>query len=173
MFSGSLSSFIWPGASASAGFNPTDPLYYPSLEQQKKNAKHGIFGGSGVGKGFISSSYLGSASATEFFSGVDVSALAVGVWKHGFILYSKKPWYRPSLFWTTGSPLGGRVVSGSPIIYSGVRAVRPDCASRVHYFADTIDFTTDDRAECPSCHNFYPVSNIPRSCTCGYPMISW
>lgn len=173
MFSGSFSGLIWPGASASAGFNPTNPLYYPSLQQRKKNAKHGIFGGSGVGLGYISGSYLGSASATEFFSGVDVSALAVMVWKSGIILHSKKPWHKPSLFWTTGSPLGGRVVSGSPAIYSGIRAVRPDCASSVHYFADTIDPTTDDQAECPSCHSYYPINNIPHKCKCGYQMISW
>lgn len=173
MFSGSPVDFIWLGATASPGFNPTDPLIYPSTEQQKKNAKHAISGGSAIGSGLSAGSYVGNASATEFFAGVDLTKLVWDVWTQGFILHSKMPQYLPSLFLTTTSLLGGRTVNGSPLVYSGFRAVRPDCASRLHYFADTIDPNVDDRVECPQCRSFYSAMAIPRYCDCGYSLATW
>src|SRR5579859_1938879 len=168
---------VWAGANASPGFSPTDPFRNPSFVQAIKNTKHGVYGGHGISTGLSAGSYFGNASATEYFSGVDVEQVFITTWFSGFILHPNaeglRRGHRPSLFLTTTSALGGRNYGGSPLVYSGNRINRPDCASSVHSHADTIDPTIDGTAECPRCHSQYAVGSIPRFCICGWPMANW
>ncbi len=174
MSSGSPSIWICYGAGLHPGFDPVDPLVHPSAYQQKKNAKHGISSGSPTGAWSSSSgSYPGHSHATEFFREVNLAALANDVWTVGFILRPTESWKSPSLFITTGSPLGGRLSSGSPTVYYGFRAARPDSLTELHYFADSIDPNRDGQAECPICHSLYPASSIPHFCRCGRQLSTW
>src|SRR5262245_7211496 len=122
MFAASSPTPVWAGAAASTSFSPTDPFRAPSTRQAYWNNKHGIVSGQGIERGLSASSYIGTAQATMFFSGVDVEGVFASAWYGGFILHpnlrGKSRGHQDAIFMTTSSPLGGRALNGSSLVYS-------------------------------------------------------